>query len=306
MDNQLRNNLCYHYTSTEAFLRIMDDVDDKSLKFHASDVFYLNDPSEMRFGYEVIMNFIPKIEKELDVDERIKLSKLWDRDKTYTNKEWNNIHLKMIEDSIYSPYIISFSRNRESLPMWRMYGNNGTGVALGFDLRLYAIERKNVNGTSLLDLTHFDYKKIYSVDVEYGKILKFGYPYINAKHFYFEYLKSVKEETDIEMIAQMQLRTISKIILGAAPYLKHDAYSDEKESRLVNSCHSSNDIKFKTNSAGRLIPYIEVEIPKAYLKEIMIGPCCNYDSMKRCIDIRLSQKGFKEYEITHSKIPYIQ
>lgn len=303
MDHQIRDNLCYHYTSAASFLKIMDDVDDTNIKFHASGIFSLNDPSELKFGYKEIMNLLLEIEAELLVEKEYQLSRLWDKDKSYTSEEWHTIHLNMMQNSFHYPFVISFSRNRESLPMWRMYGDNGKGIALGFDLRMYPLGDMDSEGNRTLDITHIKEGDIHSVDVEYGKASKFGYSYLAAKMHYYEYLKSVKGITDCNIIAKKQLDTISVIIMASAPYIKHDAYNDEKESRLVYY-HSDNNIKFKTNAAGNITPYIDVKIPKSCLREIILGPCCDYDYMKSCVDLRMKQKGFNDNKITNSSIPY--
>ena len=282
----------------------MDNVDNEHLRFHASGIFSLNDPTEFIYGYSILMKYLPKIEKELSVKESHQLSKLWDKDKSLTHEEWNTIHLNMIEKRLLYPFIISFSKNRESLPMWRMYGDNGRGIALGFDLRMYVIKKKKQNGIQLLDFTHIDLEKAYSVDVEYGDISQIKYPYIIAKYRYKEYLKDIERATNPELIAKKQIDAIATIMLSAAPYIKHNAYADEMESRLISYCGNINDVKYKCNRSGKITPYIEITIPKKDLKEVIIGPCNDYNSIKDSVNIIMLQKEFKEFEITQSHIPY--
>ena len=307
MDKQVKENLGYHYTSVEVLMALLDNYKNDTFKFHASSVFSLNDPTEMKYGYEKIIELLPQIEEELSIkDEKYKLSYFWKSDTMHTPDRWHQLHLDMMENTFQHPFILSYSRNRDTLPMWNMYGNKGAGVALGLDLRIYFCKRQLIGGKNIYDMTHFDLDKPHTIDVEYGRVPCLSTPYEIAKMFYDLYWKDVQNVTKNHKLAEIQLIAITQIMKVAAPFVKHQAYEFEKESRLIQFHNNINDIKTKFNSLGKLIPYIEVGIPKTCLKEIIIGPCCDSNIVRKCIELKMLQKGInlQNIEITNSAVPY--
>lgn len=307
MDNQVKENLGYHYTSVEVLMALLDNLNNDTFLFHASSVFSLNDPTEMKFGYEKIIELLPQFEKELSIEEeKYKLSNFWNNDTLYTPDHWHQLHLDMMENSFQHPFILSYSQNRDTLPMWNMYGKNGAGIALGLDLRMYFYKQLSGDGKKIYDITHLDMNQPHSVDVEYGKVPCLTFPFLMAKTCYVKYWEGIQNKTENHKLAETQLNVITNMMKVAAPFVKHKAYEFEKESRLIQFHNNINDIKTKINSIGKIIPYIEVELPKAYLKEIIIGPCCDFNTVKKCIELKMLQKGIelKDFEITPSSVPY--
>ena len=127
-----------------------------------------------------------------------------------------------------------------------------------------------------------------------------------AKTCYVKYWEGIQNKTENHKLAETQLNVITNMMKVAAPFVKHKAYEFEKESRLIQFHNNINDIKTKFNSLGKLIPYIEVGIPKTYLKEIIIGPCCDSNIVRKCIELKMLQKGInlQNIEITNSAVPY--
>ena len=52
----------YHYTSLETLLAILEnyrkDKEKKGLLFHASNIYQVNDPKEMKAGYDVVKEYL--------------------------------------------------------------------------------------------------------------------------------------------------------------------------------------------------------------------------------------------------------
>ena len=308
MEQQVRENLAYHYTSVDSFIKIFDGIENEKIKFHASSIFSLNDPTEMEYGYREIMKKLPQIEEEFSIsDANYKLSKLWNKDTSYSYDEWYRIHLNKMKDYFQYPYVISYARNRENrdnLQLWRMYGNNGKGMALGLDLRLYFIERPSQDGIRILDSTHINFGFPHAIDVEYGTISLKNKLFFLIKGEYSRYLKTVQGIIDKEEIVQKQLNALSHIMILLAPFVKHNAYEREKESRIISVPQKMADVKFKLNTRGNIIPYIEVPIPASCLKEVIVGPCCDYNEIRNYIKIRFLQLGIDGVDIIQSTIPY--
>lgn len=115
-------DVIYQYTNIDALFNgiILKEPKNEGAEIclWASNYLYMNDPSEIATGQE----YVNKILKEYLVED----------------DDNNEIQDKM-DDVDY--YITSFSMTSDSLPMWGMYGKNGSGIALGFDRAI--IEKTN-------------------------------------------------------------------------------------------------------------------------------------------------------------------
>ena len=102
----------YHYTTIEALFNgilVQESTPQKEICLRASDARYMNDPTEMKVGFDFLESFDGK-----------------------------TIGVKEILSSSYEgfsqSYLTSFSLRRDSLMMWHMYSNNATGISLCFDV----------------------------------------------------------------------------------------------------------------------------------------------------------------------------
>lgn len=203
----------YHYTSLETIFYIL-----KSGKVHLSSLIGLNDKSEVNYINE------------------------------YMEKGWENKFHPITLTYHNSRFIICFSKKRDNLTQWRLYGNEGKGVMLKFNV---------VNNFS-------SGNNIYLNDINY-----------NLKNFDIikEYRKLFREKFKISF--NLEIIDYWKF------FYKKEDYSDEAETRLiVNTPHQfTKHIDFKINRYGIITPYIELDcINKTSssiinLTEIMIGPC---------------------------------
>ena len=141
----------YQYTSMEALFAILEDYRKANeaktsnlIPFRASCIYNVNDPREMKLGFDAIKKYLPNFEKrQLN---NINLSEVYeDLDAENRCRERCNDRIEngMIESGIV-PYTSSFSRKRDFLPMWSLYGGNFKGACLVFDL-MKIIESLNEN-----------------------------------------------------------------------------------------------------------------------------------------------------------------
>ena len=102
----MENNSLYHYTTLEGFHCIVNNGTPDKLRFHATHIRYLNDMSE----YVYYQNLLWKSLK---------------RHRKIVSEEAFNKFISSC-DLFSDPYILSLSKNDDSLPMWHMYdGGNG-------------------------------------------------------------------------------------------------------------------------------------------------------------------------------------
>ena len=269
------SNLLYHYTSIETFYKMLERslkvTEEGSLliKFWATHCDFLNDRTEGKLFKQCLLS---------DLNEYASLHshKLTDKEIEQFNKMY----------SVNDSFVISFSKHRDSLDMWRAYGANGKGICLGFDF-------------SPTD-PYMDSEGVFhpseTIDI---KECKYFLPSENIDLKIVEdvYNKVITPELDTISAASQMARSLRFGLI-----YKHRAYQSESEYRLVIRKYPyEKDIKFIENT---LKPYIEYPIEITRLKRIVIGPCLNPEEIKTQISQILRYKGIKKADIETSEIPY--
>ncbi len=293
MDNQ--EKIVYHYMSVQTFLKILEkSLEDNNLTFHASDIFSMNDPTEFKYGFEKVWELLPKIEEKEGVLPVFRISNLWRGERKETEIECNNKIIDEMHNEFSSPFVICFSKKSDFLPMWSTYGNNGEGLSVGLDIKdYYLVAKREEIGKSY---------KFYTGAVEVC------YDDISMDNPIAQYIENVLYKRYLSQVTMTKLSELKKeylkeIMSYASTLIKHPAYSYEEEYRLSKRV-DTEQIKFKTNSKGKPIAYIEVKIPKNCIKHIVIGPRCDYDSVKLILDTKMKQLGLDELHFSKSGIPY--
>ena len=101
------------------------------------------------------------------------------------------------------------------------------------------------------------------------------------------------------------MSSFSALTLVISPYCKHKAYEYENETRLIQFKNSEDDVKYRVNKQGRLIPYIEVPVKLKYLNKIIVGPCADSHSIIRELRNRLNKYIDNRNDIIiPSEVPY--
>lgn len=134
-------DIVYHYTSLETLRCIFERYteDNPFITFWASNCTFMNDPREISEGIDLVRETLteklPKIHKDK--------AKIILTNSSNELKDFLLIGTTTGQSNV--PYAISFSRNGDNLNMWRMYGDGGKGIALGFN-----IHRLRVDGANLI------------------------------------------------------------------------------------------------------------------------------------------------------------
>ena len=266
----------YHYTTMEALFNgilVKEAIPQKEICLRASDARYMNDPTEMKVGFDFLESIGGK----------------------------TPVYSKEVLASIYGDlskiYLTSFSLRRDSLMMWHMYSNNATGVSLCFDVNKMQEDSRD----SMLRCIYFT--KELSDQIE-------------------AYLKDNNEEKGIEdniSLAYIALlifdllvnkgRNLDKVLPDIDSFflfaltLKSPAYKEEQEIRLLMDSNEKSAVKYQLRN-NLIIPYIEHYLPKASLREIIVGP--NNDMPRTIVSIQdyLKHLGFKHVRVSPSSVPY--
>ena len=268
----------YHYTTQETLCSLLnmycDDKAQGNLIFWASSIFTMNDPQEMKHGFDVFKVLIPFNEDfyGINPEERLNIT-------TFDSTE-------ILLDHSHTPFVISFCGLRDNLTMWSLYEDAGYGVVLKFNKNLVSyspvfngVKPENVyygNGSDKIDVL-FD--------------------------IYNEGLLELRTCKNDEQRSKCRIKTLSKLYARICPFIKSDAYRNEKESRLSFYDVPSHLIKFRTRNKN-IIPYVQISISVDYLEEIIIGPCCNFELAKSSIRYLLDCCGLQRVQISISSIPY--
>lgn len=187
-----------------------------------------------------------------------------------------------ILQSLKKSHSISFSGHYDNLPMWKMYGNGGNGAMLIFDTKKLLNEWEGLLQPCIYKNTpQFDFfKEIYF------------HPELHPE---FAHLSTVQRTLVWFLLSQMFVSII-----------KTNDYIYEKEFRLVGLGNEyfgdKRDQKYRL-SDRKIIPYVEVLMPKSSLKGICLGPLVD-SSNKETMEEYLKNKGFDNVVVSKSKIHY--
>nr|DAD94561.1 MAG TPA: Protein of unknown function (DUF2971) [Siphoviridae sp. ctREU2] len=265
--------MIYQYTNLDALLGILKR-ESKNICLWATRYNCLNDPNEISFGINTIKKLLTKYKERY-------------------SRDLFNGSITPFDDFasiVCCPFIISFSKKKDFLPMWNTYGSRGNGVSLGFDRDIIY---KNKNNWMLNDCGYYDETKeadehvLQNILPKYEQ--KYGQDVVNG------YLNLVAELCSI---------------------IKNPYYEYEEEVRLFNFSQSTynkqpiffnpileENIKFRTRN-NEIIPYTEFYLPKQSLKEIYLGPSLDKEFSEEKIRYYLEICGFGDVTIIQSNAPY--
>lgn len=287
-----KNIMVAHYTTMEGLHGLLQHSTGTGkhlqLNFWASNIFAMNDPNELMYGYDVIWKWLPEIEKNLKTPNRFRLSNIWKLSSPNDEQNYNEI----LKESLYKhkemPYLISFSHSIDSLPMFRWYSNDGQGVSIVFsygelkenDIHLYKVMYNPEKKTS--DYTSYDM--------------------VNT--VYKMYVKAITRNNDRDKTFSIMLEYLTLLSLVVAPFIKTSDYNNEREIRFSKLNKLNDNVLYRLSKNGNIIPYIIQKIPINTIDRIIIGPCADYLTTKRMIELELLSKGVDWIPIEKSKTSY--
>lgn len=274
----------YHYTNDVGLQGILE-----SGKLWFTNIFNLNDPSELRHGCQPIINILKTTTKGAPTELNIFSKKLSD-------------DLNELVERIAHLYIFSFSHNGDDLGQWRAYGDNGRGFALKFDCR--TLEQAFINNGPDRNCT-------FPIKYEENSLREMSKKVIDQLTSYILLMqgKNLKDEVFDNYLTQLY-DFLYVTALRLALFFKHKAYVNECEFRFfhLHRDDALENIKYRSRSHS-LIQYKEFDWKSnssSALKEIIIGPAANKVGAEQFARNCL-QKFYRENEnipINLSIIPY--
>src|SRR6266516_395860 len=203
----------YHYTDDRGLKGILE-----SGKLWFTDIFDLNDPSELRHGLSIAIETLrEEAEKSGDAD-----SKRFAAQFARFDVEGG------IEEAGYF-FVCCFSGTRDELGQWRAYGDNGCGFAIGFDTR--SLEEPFTRTAGAPIENHMTFPLTYSDAVLRGlqkQLLDKMFSLITRPHK----LGGV-HPAQVHAYWRDLLVTHAMHATRAVVFFKHEAYKNENEYRFL-------------------------------------------------------------------------
>jgi hypothetical protein len=260
------SEILYHYTSLNTFNEIIKSSEDDSIELRATHIEYLNDLSEYKIAITTLLEMLIAHESSLDGEELKGFSKLSDI------KSLDPIVMQWRE---MPPFISAFSEDSDSLPMWNTYANKSLGIAIGFDRKKLSDQLKKENINLI--------KCIYDVEKVKNQLNE------NIKEFYNSFRMVSDEGVGLYM---GQKSPIYDSIRMLSSITKDSSFSYENEWRaILKKKYDDPNLKFYANNEF-LKMYHSFNIFKSSIKEIIIGPCLDFELVKKSIFMLLKQKNF--------------
>jgi hypothetical protein len=247
--------LIYHYTDDGGLRGILESG---NLRF--TDVFNLNDPSELRYGVEPALEAISEEANHGPPEVALVADAL-------------RTVLRGAIERVAHFFVCCFSTADDDLGQWRAYAHNGRGYALEFD----GPALENSLGASPPTTTQ-------SFPVTYGpdklewlqqQIVGLVLPLISAPRD-----RTLPNNVIAAYMSELSTR-MSVHVLRAALFFKHQAYDNEKEYRFLQLFkHGPKvpDLKYRARPY-QLVRYREIAwrtaAPNA-LRRIIVGPAADW------------------------------
>lgn len=259
------NNFIYHFTSIDSFLNII-----KNREIWLFDIQKSNDPQEGKLWISALFQSLRHGGVDCDKDILGQLySKVFKFRETIKNSDYEKMKFICLCSSF-----CEYNENNE-LYLWRTYGDNGNGIAIGFEkpfLKELASRNKFVFNT-----------------VKYKT--KEEIMYI-ATNFLNEQIHNWEETTCSDKIGQ----AIEESFIGNGYFLKLKQHSIEHESRIAFYNHFNDEKKVECVQINKSIKfYYPLKFNKDYdvKLNIILGNNCSASvaEIKKVLEIN-NYNGF--------------
>lgn len=235
----------YHYTSLDALLSIL-----QRRSLWATNVAYLNDASEVRYGCNLMSEMVVERAKSASVPEREFLDHL-------------RAFLQLDVAHQLPIYVLCFSEQRDQLSQWRGYTPHGRGVSVGFNSGAL-IRRMQKLG--------WQWQACY-----YGRPGQSAYAQAIVTRL-CRVAEQGRGNEDKQTFFDRVIHENVHDLLQVAAMIKNPVFAEEKEWRLMSPVVGYDD-KAVQYRAGRstLLPYVEFPLAAddsepIHVSEVILGP----------------------------------
>ncbi|MGA9505323.1 MAG: DUF2971 domain-containing protein, partial [Terriglobales bacterium] len=246
-----------------------------------TDVFSLNDPSELNHGFSLLLRAL--MNNAVSRDAKNFAQGLADFSKRVGIREIGN------------HFVCCFSESGDDLGQWRAYADNGRGYVLGFDTAELeaAFTKPDQPGYAQASPLTYDDAQLEDIHRQ-----------IVERLFQLISLPCGSTAVQAEWYTFLTLKA-----LNAGLYFKHEAYSNEREYRFLEA-HPSDQpvpgvkIRHRPYSLIRYREFNWRQLAPGALKQIVIGPAADRQQAHQFVGdcLRFFHSG--TVRISRSNIPY--
>lgn len=300
----VRSKKLCHYTSPMGLLGIFNQ-DTPSLYFSQYDS--LNDTKERRDIFESLKKYCDKQLKDKKMSQQLYdditsiqqsdlfgITRKTDEELILDNGEVVKGITSFADEECYT-YICSFSKNNDSLPMWRMYSKaeHYEGFSIEFSANSFSQKKFYSKGFSLelVKVIYDERKKMHLIESVLAPIIKL---YDSATQRDKEHLMSI----------------IKVMIKNFQFVFKNKSFSYEEEIRAVlhipkterSYAGQISERKYR-QSNGLIVPYVIYNVDKVSVKSITIAPTIKEEIAANNLKDYLCSRGLNHVNIISSDIP---
>lgn len=271
----------FHYTDLNAFLSIIQNK-----KLWLTGAYNLNDHQEIYWTHQKIGRSLNELASR--------------HGKQRSDEIW-----ELLQANSGVPYICALSSEPDLLSQWRAYGQNGSGIAIGF-------KRTSLPSSERLPFLTCGKRDSLSLhQVIYNEKTQ--------EQLIESILAPAFEGAEIDDQAHMAMSMAASQLAGLSSIFKNPAFSEESEWRIIHrpiimgkdgsresQIHLSISLPRYRTSGGKLITYFEYDFadlkPNEIFSEIVLGPkseVSNYD-----LSIFLTENGLANLNVRRSKASY--
>lgn len=285
VDSREPPEIIYHYTNDEGLRGILE-----SGQIWLSDIFNLNDPSELSHGFSHAVNILNR-KAENGPPESQQFA-----------KNFAAFHRGGMRKTAHY-FVCSFSEDGDDLGQWRAYADNGRGYAIGFNAKALENAFAYEDGQPIPNNStfHITYKDTVLADI-HRQIIEHMFDLIS--------LPRGRNLDNATVNAYMQELSVllSVHALRASLFCKHKAYEHEKEYRFfqIHRADMPPEIKQRYRSY-ELVRYREFawkRLQAGALKQIIVGPAADRIKATQFAADCMSAFDMRDIEIRYSAIPY--
>ena len=286
MDTQPPPAILYHYTDGAGLKGILE-----SGTLWLSDIFSLNDPSELRHGFSQLVAILDKRSKSGPPETRI------------FAKDFHNFLKDGLDRSAHY-FVLSFSSDVDDLSQWRAYADNGRGYALGFEGKALETCFTKDGAIPIPNCSTFnvEYKEAVLISLLERMIDRMWHLISLPRN------KATPRDAINPYMKELSIR-LALNGLSASLFFKHAGYISEKEFRFLK-IYRGDEVPpgLKQRVRGtETVKYLEFEWRRAAagsLKEIVVGPAAERPKGVKFAKECAKTSNYKRVRTIQSKIPY--
>ena len=241
----------------------------ESGKFWLTDIFNLNDPSELRHGFSHAISILSE-----RASTGHPATKLFAKTFEHFGTEGG------LQASAHF-FVFSFSSFGDDLAQWRAYADNGRGYALGFETRVLENAFAGASDTGRFSNNTFpvtyDDRELAKV---HSQLIDMIFPLLTLPSG-----RQLSSGAIIEYMTELSV-ALAMHVARSVLFYKHEAYSNEKEYRFLE-LHRADvpppEVKFRSRPYS-LVRYREFDwrsVASTALKHAVIGPSADREKAQQ-------------------------